>query len=56
MPVEEVKMGNRNYRHHEPKKPKKGQDEPLREASTLLPVNPEVEVIGKKGKRRREED
>ncbi len=48
-------MGKRDYRHREPKKPKKSARKVV--ATTILPVEPmaEVEVI-KKGKRKEEEE
>ena len=49
-------MGGRDYRHHEPKKPKKSAKQvPL---ATVLPLEPvrEVEVIGKRKKKHTEEE
>lgn len=48
-------MGDRNFRRHEPKKSKKAKTQALSQDSTFLPTNPEVEVIGKKGKKHQEE-
>lgn len=45
-------MGSRNYRHREPKKPRKGAKKPVQ--TPLLTVTPPVEVVPK-GRKGREE-
>lgn len=45
-------MGRRDYRHREPKKPKK---DAKKVSATILPPVANVEVV-KKGKKRREEE
>jgi len=49
-------MGKRDYRHREPKKPKKDAKKPP--VSVLLPAPPQVEVVRKprKGKVTEEEE
>ena len=49
-------MGKRDYRHREPKKPKKDTKKPP--VSAVLPATPQVEVIRKprKGKGTEEEE
>ena len=46
-------MGTRDFRHHEPKKPRKGAKKPL--VSEVLAVPPTVEVIKAKGKKEKKE-
>lgn len=46
-------MGTRDFRHHEPKKPKKGAKKPL--VSEVLSAPPAVEVIKAKGKKEKKE-
>ncbi len=45
-------MSRRDYRHHEPKKPKKGSKKAS--VTDILPPPATVEVIGKKRKKGRE--
>ena len=46
-------MGKRDYRHREPKKPKKDAKKP--DIASLLPTPVTVEVV-RKGKKRKEEE
>ena len=46
-------MGTRDFRHHEPKKTKKGAKKPL--VSEVLSAPPAVEVIKSKGKKDKRE-
>jgi hypothetical protein len=47
-------MGTRDFRHHEPKKPRKGAKKPL-VSEVLLSAPPAVEVIKAKGKKEKKE-
>jgi len=47
-------MGRRDFRKAEPKKPKKVA--PKIESISIIPPTPEVEVIGKRRKKREEEE
>ena len=47
-------MGRRDYRHREPKKPKK--DAKKLSATTILPPSTNVEVVKKKGKEEKVEE
>ena len=48
-------MGSRDFRHHETKKPKKGSKKTA-SVSDILQPPPSVEVIGKKGKKNKDEE